>query len=134
MKPVPINVLNGGGFMKKCSRCGRLKATFASDPKGHRSIGSVCWTCWTASRLPRQRNTTNPEAAAPPPAARRGRPRTGGVFRRGTVWWVRYTPAPGADEVRESSGSRERDDAVRLLNARLALCENPCARNVRETA
>ena len=133
-KAAPINVLEGGGFMRKCSRCGRLKATFASDPKGHRGIGSVCWTCWTAAepRKAAKAGTTKPEKAAPTPAPRRGRPRTGGVFLRGGMYWIRYTPAPGAKEVRESSGSRDRAVADRLLAERL--CEIACAKNVREAA
>jgi integrase len=42
----------------------------------------------------------------------------GGVYKRGPVWWIRY--AHHGRKVRESSGSSQRTDAVRLLKQRLA--------------
>ena len=48
---------------------------------------------------------------------------TGSVFRRGRVWWIRYS-GHGADgaigEMRESARTRRRSVAQRLLAARLA--------------
>ena len=42
----------------------------------------------------------------------------GRVFRRGQLWWIAYYD--NGRECRESSGSRERKEAVRLLRQRLA--------------
>ena len=50
--PAYINALEGGGFMKKCSGCERLKATFVADPKGHLGIGSVCKQCDKTPKTP----------------------------------------------------------------------------------
>ena len=41
----------------------------------------------------------------------------GRVFQRGTIWWIAYYD--NGREHRESSGSRERKDAVRMLRQRL---------------
>ncbi len=46
--------------------------------------------------------------------ARRG---LGGVYQRGGVWWIRYSYR--GQKVRETSGSANRNDAVRLLKKRL---------------
>lgn len=46
-----------------------------------------------------------------------GRRGLGGVYLRGGVWWVRYSYR--GRKTRESSGSRNRADAVRLLKKRL---------------
>ena len=42
---------------------------------------------------------------------------SGRVFRRGSIWWVAYYHS--GRECRESSKSRDRKDAVRLLRQRL---------------
>jgi hypothetical protein len=43
---------------------------------------------------------------------------TGGVFRRGTVYWIRYSYR--GRKMRESSRSAQRGEAVKLLRRRLA--------------
>ncbi len=43
---------------------------------------------------------------------------TGGVFQRGTTFWIRYSYR--GRKIRESSGSTQRRDAVKLLRRRLA--------------
>lgn len=39
-------------------------------------------------------------------------------YLRGKIWWIRYSVPGEADERRESSGSKNKQDAVRLLNKR----------------
>ncbi len=114
MTATPINVLDGGGFMRRCSSCGRLKARFASEPKGHRGIGDVCWTCWEASRRKEvERQDTKPEAAPTPQPRRPGRPNKGSLWRRGGIWYAVVTLDGKTRRV--SSGSRDRAAAETLL-------------------
>ena len=42
----------------------------------------------------------------------------GHMYQRGHIWWIAYSKA-GLGQQRESSKSRRREDAVRLLKARL---------------
>jgi hypothetical protein len=129
-----FNVLDNGGYMRRCVRCQRWKAKFVANPKEHGSMGMVCWHCTQQQHTETKRGETRPRPEAGP-TVRIGRPHTGGVFRRGSVWWIRYTPTTGAKEIRTSSGSKDRTDAERLLGMRL--CENTqagCAETVRKGA
>src|SRR5215468_2098725 len=53
----------------------------------------------------------------------------GNVYRRGSIWWIRYHHL--GREYRESAQSQERADAVRLLKRRLADLSQgkPCNEN-----
>ena len=55
----------------------------------------------------------------------------GRVFQRGQLWWIAYYD--NGRECRESSGSRERKEAVRLLRQRLAEIEFGVARSATPT-
>jgi len=117
VKATPVNVLAGGGFMRKCRPCGRLKATFASDPKGHRGIGDVCWTCWTAAAPRKAAKRQEPVPRAP---GRPGRPNTGSLWQRspGGIWYAVITRDGKTRRV--SSGSRNRAVAERFRARLLA--------------
>lgn len=135
MTPEAINLLDNGGFMRRCVRCRRWKAKFVASPNEHGGAGTVCWHCTKQERHTETKPTETRPRPEAEPTVRIGRPHTGGVFRRGSVWWIRYTPTTGAKEIRTSSGSKDRTDAERLLGMRL--CENTqagCAETVRKGA
>jgi len=119
-----INVLERGGFMKKCSRCRRLKAKFVADHKGRRGVGDVCKQCDVAVRAPHPRTEAKPETTKRPEAPRRpGRPNEGSVWLRSGVWQVTVT-VDGKTRKR-SSRSSERAVAEALRDRLLGCAETP---------
>src|SRR5262249_62336591 len=44
----------------------------------------------------------------------------GRVFLRSDIWWVGHSPGGGRKEIRESSGSKQKSVAMKLLKQRLA--------------
>ena len=118
MKATPVNLLNTGRPMRKCSRCRRLKAVFPSSTseKAHGGVSDLCWTC---SQVPRRkevkRQETTKETETP---ARTGRPNEGSVWRRGGIWYAVITRDGKTRRV--SSGSQNRAVAERLLARLLA--------------